>query len=120
MKVLLCMSLNKFLLGYQRASEFVDITNLCLAGPGEVERPLLCLHPPKCLAVLDWGFLPVFFSEFSEIIDVLSNMFSVDVDHVSIAIDSIIVLLPSPNAVYFNSPAFTGSLTVRAICESCF
>ena len=44
----------------------------CLAGRGEVKKlkRFLCLHPPECLAVLDQGFLHVFFlTEFSEIIE---------------------------------------------------
>lgn len=44
--------------------------------------------------------------------NVLSSVFSIDIDQVSIAIDIIIVLSPSPNAIYFPSSAFTGSLTV--------
>ena len=68
MKVLLCMSLNRLLLGYQRPREFVMPPTLL--SRAERLKPFLCLHPPECLAVLDQGCLPVFFqTEFSEIIE---------------------------------------------------
>ena len=73
----------------------------CLAGLREVEmlKPFLCLHPPECLAVLDQGFLPVFFfflTKFSEIID---HIFYWYLSRVSIAIDIVIILSPSPTDI---------------------
>ena len=51
----------------------------------QVERlkPFLCLRPPECLQAGHVFFL----TEFSEIIDVLLNVFSIDIDHLAIAID---------------------------------
>ncbi len=66
------------LLGYQRASAFVNATKLA-------SQPLFSSD------------------EEYKISNVLSNTFFIDIDHVSIAIHIVIVLSPSPT---FNAPYF--------------
>ncbi len=70
------------LLGYQRASAFVNATKLA-------SQPLFSSD------------------EEYKISNVLSNTFFIDIDHVSIAIHIVIVLSPSPNldAFFFNIDA---------------
>ncbi len=63
------------LLGYQRASAFVNATKLA-------SQPLFSSD------------------EEYKISNVLSNTFFIDIDHVSIAIHIVIVLSPSPMCVY--------------------
>ncbi len=63
------------LLGYQRASAFVNATKLA-------SQPLFSSD------------------EEYKISNVLSNTFFIDIDHVSIAIHIVIVLSPSPITVY--------------------
>ena len=46
-----------------------------LLSRAERLKPFLCLHPPECLAVLDWGFLPVFERSSVKLSNILSNVF---------------------------------------------
>ncbi len=76
------------LLGYQRASAFVNATKLA-------SQPLFSSD------------------EEYKILNVLSNTFFIDIDHVSIAIHIVIVLSPSPrmNVVLESSTYFNDAVT---------
>ena len=89
MKVLQCMSLNRLLLVTKEwVKLFMPPTLLSLAWKGREAKALPLPTSPKMACCSR--------SRFSEIISILSNVFSIDIDHVSIEIDSVIVLLLRP------------------------